>query len=155
MRPAVSMQNKYSKKQQKNLKQYVDFVVDIESGRDIVILQLTDPQIIDSAQVCDKSTSIFWQPFWQPELTDERLFGDLGRIIEKTNPDLILLTGDLVYGRCDDAGTSFAKLADFIDGYGIPWAPIFGNHDNESNMGADWQSKYLESRKTVCLNKNP
>lgn len=83
---------------------------------------------------------------------NQRLFNDLRKIINDVDPDLILLTGDMVYGGYDDAGTSFVKLVDFLDGYDIPWAPVFGNHENESEMGADWQCRYLESCKN-CLFK--
>lgn len=73
--------------------------------------------------------------YWMPQLMNQRLFNDLRKTINDVNPDLILLTGDIVYGGYDDAGTSFTKLVDFLDGYDIPWAPVFGNHDNESKMG--------------------
>jgi hypothetical protein len=33
-----------------------------------------------------------------------------------------------------------------------PWAPVFGNHDNESLMGVDWQCDQLETAK-YCLFK--
>lgn len=132
---------------------YVDFEVNIESGRDAVILQLTDPQIIDSMQVREGvAYSQEKKDFWQPVLMHKRLFKDLKALIETVNPDLILLTGDLVYGGYDDEGTSFRRLANFMDGFDIPWAPVFGNHDNESEMGVDWQCQYLENCKN-CLFK--
>ncbi|MBE7059595.1 MAG: hypothetical protein E7389_02085 [Ruminococcaceae bacterium] len=137
----------------RKFKDYVDFEVNVESGRDAVVLQITDPQIIDSKQVREGvEYSQEKANFWMPELMDKRLFNDLGKLIEEVNPDLILVTGDLVYGGYDDAGTSFTKLADFMDGYNIPWAPVFGNHENESKKGVDWQCEYLENCKN-CLFK--
>ncbi len=134
-------------------KDYVDFTVDIEDGRGAVILQLTDTQIVDSKQIRE---GIEYNPampkYWLPQLMNQRLFNDLREIINDVKPDLILLTGDCVYGGYDDNGTSFVRLVDFLDRFGIPWAPVFGNHDNESKMGADWQCRYLESRKN-CLFK--
>lgn len=32
-----------------------------------------------------------------------------------------------------------------MDSFKIPWAPVFGNHENESKMGVDWQCKILEN----------
>ena len=32
-----------------------------------------------------------------------------------------------------------------MESFEIPWAPVFGNHDNESNMGVDWQCDQLEA----------
>ena len=141
------------KKQESIYKDYVDFTVDIKSGRDAVILQLTDTQIVDSTQIRPEVTYNPAMPkYWLPELMNRRLFNDLREIINNVKPDLILLTGDMVYGGYDDKGTSFVELADFLDGYGIPWAPVFGNHENESQMGVDWQCDYLENCKN-CLFK--
>ena len=132
-------------------KDYVDFTVNVESGREPVILQLTDTQIVDSTQIREGvKVNPAMPKYWMPQLMNQRLFNDLRKIIGEVKPDLILLTGDLVYGGYDDKGTSFIKLADFLDRFGIPWAPVFGNHENESQMGVDWQCRYLESRKN-CL----
>ncbi|MBR0366699.1 MAG: metallophosphoesterase [Clostridia bacterium] len=134
-------------------KDYVDFVVEVESGRSPVILQITDPQIIDSTQVREGvAYSQQKRDFWQPANMNKLLFNDLRSLIEDVQPDLILATGDLVYGGYDDLGTSFTRLADFMDSFDIPWAPVFGNHDNESKMGVDWQCNYLESCEN-CLFK--
>ena len=37
-----------------------------------------------------------------------------------------------------------------MDSFGIPWAPVLGNHDNESAMGIDWQCDRLLASKH-CL----
>lgn len=132
---------------------YVDFEVNVENGREPVILQITDTQIIDSGQRREgKLNNTAAINYWLPELMSKRLFDDLKTLVNEVNPDLILMTGDLVYGGYDDAGTSLTKLADFMDELGIPWAPVFGNHDNESKMGVDWQCEYLENCKN-CLFK--
>ena len=108
---------------------HVDFVVDVEAGRDPVVLQLTDPQIYTS----DTST---------PE---EKCYRYIRETVAKTNPDLILVTGDLVYGKYDKDGAFFSGLVDLMESFGIPWAPVFGNHDAESEMGVDWQCTQLEA----------
>lgn len=132
---------------------YVDFVVEVEECRDITVLQLTDTQIEDSDQVREGTTLRPDQiEHWKPEKMDENCFDICRQTIEKTNPDLILITGDLVYGQYDDNGTSLMALIDFMESIGIPWAPVFGNHDNESYKGADWQCKMLENAEH-CLFK--
>lgn len=132
---------------------YVDFVVEVEEGSDITVLQLTDTQIEDSDQVREGTTLRPDQiEHWKPEKMNENCFDICRQTIEKTNPDLILITGDLVYGRYDDNGTSLMALIDFMESIGIPWAPVFGNHDNESYKGADWQCKMLENAEH-CLFK--
>ena len=132
---------------------YVDFIVEVEEGRDITILQLTDTQIEDSSQVRAGETLRSDQiEHWKPENMDKNCFDICRQAIEKTKPDLILITGDLVYGKYDDKGTSLTALIDFMESMGIPWAPVFGNHDNESYKGADWQCEMLENAKN-CLFK--
>ena len=129
-----------------------DFVLEIEEGRDPVVLQLTDTQIIDSSQ--DKTGALGGSlpTMYAPSNMNIRCFDYLTEIITETNPDLIILTGDNIYGKFDHNGTVWTKLVDFMDSFDIPWAPIFGNHDNESNMGVDWQCEQLMKAEN-CLFK--
>lgn len=128
------------------LRELVDFVVQVEEGRDPVVLQLTDTQIIDAAQMrTEDRLGTGAQEYWATDKMEDRCFAYIRETVEATKPDLILLTGDLVYGEFDDAGTSFTALVNFMESFGIPWAPVFGNHDNESAMGADWQCEQLEN----------
>jgi len=129
----------------------VDFVVDIETGRDPVILHITDPQIIDSSQARTAERLDDEQAkYWAKDQMSERCFDYLREMVANTNPDLILITGDLVYGSFDDAGTSFQEFVRVMEGFEIPWAPVFGNHDNESEKGVDWQCQQLENAE-YCL----
>ena len=58
----------------------------------------------------------------------------------------------MIYGEFDDQGTSFELFCDFMDSFGIPWAPVYGNHDNESRKGIDWQNARFEAA-PYCLFK--
>ena len=126
-----------------------DFVVEIPTGRDPIILQLSDTQIIDAGQSRPGRDGID-PAFWATHQIESRCYNYLTEIIEATNPDLIIMTGDLVYGEFDDNGTVWTSLVNFMDSFEIPWAPIFGNHDNESKMGVDWQCAQLEKAE-YCL----
>lgn len=53
-------------------------------------------------------------------------------LIERVKPDLITVSGDLSWAGNDHA---YDMLADFLDSFEIPWAPVWGNHDNQG--GAD------------------
>ena len=123
----------------------IDFIVNVPEDREPVILHLTDMQIIDASQsrTPDRLGSTHME-YWHPDNKDERCYDYLREIIQNTSPDLILITGDLVYGEFDDNGENLLELIDFMEGFEIPWAPVFGNHDNESKMGVDWQCKQLE-----------
>lgn len=131
----------------------VDFLVEVESGREPVVLQLSAPQIIDPTQDRRPTPlSAGEKAYWAPENIDKRLYDSLTETIEATNPDLILLTGDLIYGEFDDNGSVLLGLIEKMESFGIPWAPIFGNHDNESAMGVDWQCEQFEQAEH-CLFK--
>ena len=130
----------------------VDFVVSVEEGREPVILHITDTQIIDATQerAGDPVFGSTMKPFWGPDKLEDRCFKQLRETINATKPDLIIFTGDLVYGKWDDNGSCFLALVEFMESFGIPWAPVFGNHDNESKMGVDWQCEQLEKAEN-CL----
>jgi len=49
-------------------------------------------------------------------------------LIEKVKPDLITITGDI---SSPGQESTYEHLADFFDSFNIPWAAVWGNHDNE------------------------
>ncbi len=131
-----------------------DFVVRLPAermGDPVSILQIVDPQIIDSSQIrTPDALSEEEIRAWGPESFDCQCGNHIRSLIEATKPDLIFITGDVVYGRFDDNGTALKKLCDFLDSFCIPWAPVFGNHDNESRMGVDYQCALFENSR-YCL----
>jgi hypothetical protein len=126
-----------------------DFVIEIPVGRDPVVLQLTDTQIIDGAQARPEHSSGDKITYATP-LIKQYCYGYITETINATKPDLILLTGDIIYGAYDDNGSALQAFIAFMEEFKIPWAPVFGNHDNESKMGVDWQCARLEEAK-YCL----
>ena len=59
------------------------------------------------------------------------------KMIESSRPDLIVLSGDLVYPTLfltgtNDNLTALKVLTKVIDAYKTPWTICFGNHDAES-----------------------
>ncbi|MBE6658052.1 MAG: hypothetical protein E7604_06360 [Ruminococcaceae bacterium] len=84
--------------------------------RDFVILNITDPHLSD----------IGYRVKETPEMLKT-----VEALIREVQPDLITVTGDIV---CDDATYhSICRFTDFMESFDIPWAPIFGNHDDEGN----------------------
>ena len=124
------------------VEELVDFVVEVPTGREPVVLQLTDTQFIDAGQARPDRTGVHWGD-WATGMMEENGFAYLRETITAVQPDLIIMTGDLVYGEFDDNGSVWTRFVDFMDSFDIPWAPIFGNHDNESAMGVDWQCEQL------------
>lgn len=141
-----------------DFKDYIDFRLDFNLDRDIRILQITDMQPVDPSQQ-RYDGRLDYYPF-NTVFTDEMKwnaeFYYIDKAIKDNKPDLILVTGDIVYGEFDDNGSNLKEICKFMDSYKIPWAPIFGNHDNECKLGVTWQceqfikSEYCLFRRNEC-----
>ena len=103
-----------------------DFKVVSKNNRRFKILQLSDPQVAYPNHL-------------------EGVFDLFDYEINTASPDLITIAGDIVYGRYDTDGYILTQLCDKFESYGIPWAPIFGNHDNECPLGVQWQCDLFAS----------
>lgn len=124
----------------------MDFTLNINHDGDINILQITDMQLIDANQRRSPDRIDGWKlTEWVPEKNDKNIYSHIKYLVEQSHPDLILVTGDIIYGEFDDKGSSFAEFIEFMDSLRIPWAPVFGNHDNESRIGVDKQCEMLEN----------
>lgn len=130
----------------------IDFIIDLPKGKTPVVLQLSDPQMLDASQAVAGRLAGGEESYWAKDKKEERCFRYIREIVENTKPDLILIAGDIVYGEFDHDGTALLSFIEFMDGLGVYWAPVFGNHETESKMGADWQCRQLESAK-YCLFK--
>lgn len=53
----------------------------------------------------------------------------LGKLVQKTQPNLILVLGDTTL--CDRNDIEYERFVRQMDSYQIPWACVFGNHDDE------------------------
>lgn len=114
-----------------------DYTIAVDSGEAINILQITDPQITEGGI----------------EQLNSKCFKYIDYAIEESQPDLIIVTGDIIYGRYDQNGTLLSALIDYFEEKEIPWAPVFGNHDNESAKGTDGSANSLKRRSTVILSE--
>ena len=91
-----------------------------QGGKDFKILNLTDTQLSNEE--------------WAEGHTHRKILEyTLTELIKRVNPDLITVSGDLSWAGHDHA---YDMLANFIDSFGIPWAPVWGNHDNQN--GAEY-----------------
>ena len=131
----------------------IDFFVQAKDDT-LKILQLTDMQVIDSMQCrYEGRLSEVSMIEAHPSKMAETLFDDMDALVARTNPDLIIITGDISYGEFDDKGTSLLAFIETMEKYGIPWAPVWGNHDNETVLGVDWQCKQFENAKHCLFKK--
>ena len=124
------------------------FRLKMPADRPMRILQLTDMQTVDLTHIRNATRdrqikgAYFKNGMYGME---ERTYAHVRALVGEVAPDLILLTGDNVYGEFDDAGVMTRELIELMESFAIPWAPVFGNHDNETRMGVNWQCKQFES----------
>jgi predicted MPP superfamily phosphohydrolase len=92
-----------------------------DGGYEFVILQIADIHLGEAAS-----------EDWGPE-QDRKTFIALDRCLGyEATPDLIVLTGDqLTANNVDSNATTYYELlAEKLSEYNVPWALIFGNHDD-------------------------
>ncbi|KAI0832144.1 Metallo-dependent phosphatase [Trametes gibbosa] len=70
----------------------------------------------------------------------------LGRMLDAEKPDLVVFTGDQLNGQDTswDSPSVLAKFAKAVTQLGIPWAAVFGNHDDEDGLSRAEQIKYMK-----------
>ena len=91
-----------------------------EQGKDFRILNLTDTQL--AAHDWDKDHKNY-------RIITRTVY----ELVKRVEPDLITVTGDISWAGDDEAYDAFA---DYLDSFGRPWAPIWGNHDNQDGPDA-------------------
>jgi hypothetical protein len=66
---------------------------------------------------------------------DARTLEFVEKMIAEEQPDLVVLTGDQINGDTSpDAQTAIYKYSELFARHKIPYAAIFGNHDDEGNL---------------------
>ena len=65
--------------------------------------------------------------------------------------DLIVVTGDLFTFA---SKWTAKKLFNHMEGYGVPWTVVFGNHDEQTYFSVDWMTDYLNGLGKNCYFKD-
>lgn len=130
-----------------------DFELSLPSCRPAHILQVTDTQIIDSSQ-CRyvERLSVREKALWAPENVYERMTKYLDGAVRAAKPDLIVHTGDFVYGEFDDSGRMLDLHISIMEKYNVPWTLALGNHERETMLGTEELCRRLEKAPN-CLFK--
>jgi len=77
---------------------------------------------------------------------DPRTFEFIGKVLDDEKPDLVVLSGDQLNGdTAPDAQTAIFKYAELFIKRKIPYATIFGNHDDEKTLSRAGQMSLIES----------
>ncbi|MFC5401534.1 metallophosphoesterase family protein [Cohnella soli] len=75
------------------------------------------------------------------------------RIIASVKPDLIVLTGDMIWSNnVPDPKESFRRAIAPIVASGIPWAAVFGNHDAEAGVSRE-ELMAIQQEHDLCLSE--
>ena len=75
-------------------------------------------------------------------------------LVDRENPDLIVLTGDNVIGAGSEAvlRADIDAIVSYIEEKQIPWCHVYGNHDREGGMSNEKQQPIFESYE-YCISK--
>ncbi|CAL3965041.1 hypothetical protein PZA11_002117 [Diplocarpon coronariae] len=77
---------------------------------------------------------------------DPRTLEFVGRLLDEEKPDLVVLSGDQINGEtAPDAQSAILKYAELFIKRKIPYATIFGNHDDEGSLPRSEQMSIIES----------
>ena len=72
--------------------------------------------------------------FGKTSREDARTLVNLKRLVEYTEPDLLMVTGDFWHNNPDGRGEEYMNFAvQHTEELGIPWAFAWGNHDRVNN----------------------
>ncbi|OJD36941.1 calcineurin-like phosphoesterase [Diplodia corticola] len=75
---------------------------------------------------------------------DSRTLDFVGKILDEEKPDMVVLSGDQVNGdTAPDAQSAIFKFAELFIKRKIPYAAIFGNHDDEGSLSRAAQMSLL------------
>lgn len=114
-----------------------EFAVEIakDPDRDFVILNIADVQLLSINAVLASGK------------LSEKI---MDKLVKEIQPDLITLSGDNSWGA-----TACKKLVEKVDSYGIPWAPVMGNHDENFVVSEFWTAYQLYSAENCLFEFGP
>lgn len=109
------------------------FFLEKKKDKDFKILSISDPHF------SDYDIRAFYA--FESSFTVKRL-------VEKFKPDLILVLGDMVCTESDHY--AIYRFTELMDSFKIPWAPVFGNHDDEGNCDLNFLADVM-MQSEYCL----
>ncbi|CAG9994081.1 unnamed protein product [Clonostachys byssicola] len=114
-----------------------------DNGR-FKILQIADLHLSTGVGVCREPVPDGYNG--GPCEADPRTLDFVSKILDDEKPDLVILSGDQVNGdTAPDAQTPIFKFASLLIKRKIPYAAIFGNHDDEGTLSREAQMAIMEN----------
>lgn len=112
----------------------------IPEGRGLKVLQLTDPQMDNTWKYSEVGS----------DTDGSKTLMLIEKLVKATQPDLIIITGDLVMAVLENNWGYAKRYADLLDSLKVPWTFTFGNHDCEAGY-ASFDDTSEESLSEVVL----
>lgn len=70
------------------------------------------------------------------------------KLVEQEKPDLLTFTGDNFW--LNNAKGATKRFVKNIDALGVPWAPVFGNHEPETEVDKNWiMDEFLKAENCI------
>ena len=115
------------------------------------IMQVADLHYAVSMGMC-KDSDI--KPCEKSDNTTNTL---IGHMLDAEKPDLVVFSGDQLngYGTTWDGKSVLAKFAKAVTDRKIPWAAVFGNHDEEDGTRKDEQVKLMKALPYSLIEAGP
>jgi Calcineurin-like phosphoesterase len=112
------------------------------------IVQISDTHMVTGVGVCKDAMDAGGQPLPESE-ADPLTIDFLGGILDVEKPDLVVLTGDqLHHDNLDSQSALFKVVAPMIE-RSIPYAAVFGNHDDEGTYALSREFSFHSQRSTT------
>ena len=112
------------------------YILTVDEKSDFKILNLTDLQLSEGMS----------------QKRINRTYELVRQLIQETNPSIVTFTGDNTWLKnSKKAVKRFVKEIDEICiEFDVPWAPILGNHDTESDVDGNWIfDEYLQAQNII------
>ncbi len=106
-----------------------------DKNKNFVILNLSDPQMGD-------------EDWAEGHPHKDILTYTINELVNRVQPDLITITGDVAWA---DHYTSYENLSTLLDATGIPWAPVWGNHDHQCGTDSLLKAAAMLKKHPLCL----
>ncbi|KAK6080495.1 phosphatase DCR2 [Seiridium cupressi] len=99
-------------------------------GGKFKFVQISDTHMVTGVGVCKDAIGAYGEPLPESE-ADPLTVKFIGEIMDAEEPDLVVLTGDQVHHGIPDSQSAILKVVAPISERAIPYAAVFGNHDDE------------------------
>lgn len=106
-----------------------------KAERNFRVLNLTDPQIS-------------LEEYQQKHPRFAGMVNTVRQLVEQTQPDLITCTGDFSYNGSLEV---YRFYGEFFGSFGIPWAFVWGNHDNQDSQENVLKAADILSHSPNCI----